>query len=662
MKRNRLQKTSIFVLFVIIANLLFSLPASTAALAQTPTASQTDQEVIPYSGSTSLTPTTTPSSLPRPVLSPTLVATWQAPVGNPGTTLVAGVDDRDNTTPTTWWIYTGQVVSDILDFVTANNARIVDLEADTSVNPIRYTATYVANAGAYGSAWWFYVDDDAATLSAHLTDNNARLTVLKAYDNGSDTHFFAVMVPNTGADAKAWWWYYGQTVSDVTNAWQANNARLVQVNSYETAAGKRYAVVMISNTGADSNSWYWYVGASPNDISTHLSANNARLIDIDYDEASGAYNVIMVGCSSGCPYWWWYYNVPISDVIQTANQDGARAIDFNAVPCGGNTCFTMVLINNSNAETTRVGEMLRSNTDGTVGLYLKQVGGAVLASLMDSSTFEPASTIKIATHLYTFRQIQSETVTLNTDITRYYPPASGSCPTNLPNGTETIDLADQEMMWHSDNTRTRELNDYFGVANVNLMLNAIGLVHTAINHVIGCGGPVENATTLQDLGLLYEGVANGTLLDPSLRSTFYDHMAGKGQFSHEGYDWTGLWSTVIPAIIDQEAPAGMSAAAKASFLAHMSLAYKAGNYKICLDDFCTTYHDHISIFGSASIPTCSGQPQQYVFGEYIYNATSDTNSANAFILTKAELLRGPIHDGLANWTCAYQVFTPLIQR
>ena len=81
--------------------------------------------------------------------------------------------------------------------------------------------------------------------------------------------------------------------------------------------------------------------------------------------------------------------------------------------------------------------------------------------------------------------------------------------------------------------------------------------------------------------LLYEGVANGTLLDPSLRSTFYDHMAGKGQFSHEGYDWTGLWSTDLPAIIDQEAPAGMSAAVKASFLAHMNLAYKAGNYKIC---------------------------------------------------------------------------------
>jgi hypothetical protein len=281
---------------------------------------------------------------------------------------------------------------------------------------------------------------------------------------------------------------------------------------------------------------------------------------------------------------------------------------------------------------------------------------------MDTTTFEPASTIKIATHLDTFRQIEAGIVTLDTDITKYFPPASGSCPTNVPNGTETISLADQEMMWHSDNTRTRELNDYFGVDNVNIMLNAIGMTHTAINHVIGCGGPVENATTLQDLALLYEGVANGTLLSPALRSTFYAHMAGRGQFSHEGYDWTGLWSTAIPAIIDQEAPAGMSTVSKASFLAHMNLAYKAGNYKICTNLSCTTYKDHISIFGTAGIPQCVGQSQQYVFGVFIYNATSDTNSSNAFNLTRAELLRGPIHDGLANWTCGNQVFAPLIQR
>ena len=88
------------------------------------------------------------------------------PSSSPDAPLVAGVDDRDNTAITTWWIYTGQTVTDIVNIVNANNARIVDLDADTSVTPIRYTVTYVANAGAYGSAWWFYVDITRATLSS----------------------------------------------------------------------------------------------------------------------------------------------------------------------------------------------------------------------------------------------------------------------------------------------------------------------------------------------------------------------------------------------------------------------------------------------------------------------------------------------------------------
>ena len=642
---------------------LFALPALAADRVQDAPLPPADQIVIPYSEQTPQPDAVPSEELSVPIESPTLLATWQGAASDPAAPVAAGVDDRDNTTITGWWVYTGQTASDVLNFAVTNNARIVDLEANTLVTPIRYTVTYVSNTGAYSRAWWFYADVTAATLSAHLSANQARLTVLKAYvAAGGETHYFAVMVPNTGPDAKSWWWYVGATAPELTALWQVNNARLVQVNSYETPVGKRYAAVMISNTGTDLKSWWWYVGATQSDISTHLSANQARLIDIDYDEASASYNAIMTSCGVGCPSWWWYVNLPVSSVLSVAAQDGARIIDFNPVPCGINTCFTMVLINNANAETSRVGELLRSNTDGTVGLYLKQVGGPVAASLMDSTPFEPASTIKIATHLYTFRELSGGVATFRTNIPKYAPPVGSSCPANTPNGVESIGTADQEMMWHSDNTRTRELNDFWQVANVNNMMASIGMSQSAINHVLGCGGPPENVTTLADLGRLYEGVANGTLLNSGYRNTFNDHMAGKGEFAHEGYDWTGLWSTDIPRIIDQEAPAGMSAAAKSAFLAKMDLAYKAGNYKICQNGSCTAYRDHISIAGWASVPFCGAQPKGYVFGVFIYNATSDTSSSRAFTQTKAELLRGPIHKGLLS--CAHQVsvYVPLVRR
>jgi hypothetical protein len=663
MLHNRFSKTSTVAAILALSAVLFGLPALAAAPLQDAPLPPADQIVIPYSEQTPQPAAVPSEELSVPIESPTLLATWQGAASDPAAPVATGVDDRDNTAIVGWWVYTGQTLSDVINFVSTNNARIVDLEANTQVSPIRYTVTYVSNTGSYSRASWYYADVTQATLSAALSANNARLTVLKAYVTaGGETHFFAVMVSNTGSDAKSWWWYIGTTVSELTTLWQANNARLVQITSYETPAGKRYAAVMISNTGTDSKGWWWYAGATPNDISTHISANQARLIDIDYDDASASYNAIMTSCGADCPLWWWYFGIPVSSVLSVAAQDGARIIDFNSVPCGASTCFTMVLVNNSNAETSRVGELLRSNTDGTVGLYLKQVGGQVLASLMDSTHFEPASTIKAATHLYTFRELSGGVATLNTNITRYVPPVGSSCPGSTPNGVESINTADQEMMWHSDNTRTRELNDFWQVANVNTMMVSIGMSQSAINHVVGCGGPPENVTTLVDLGRLYEGVADGTALNSGYRTTFNDHMAGKGQFAHEGYDWTGLWTTDIPRIIDQEAPPGMSAAAKSAFRAKMDLAYKAGNYKICLNLTCTAYKDHISIAGWASVPVCGAQPKGYVFGEFIYNATSDANSSSAFTQTKAELLRGPIHEGLLS--CAHQVYVyaPLIRR
>ena len=205
------------------------------------------------------------------------------------------------------------------------------------------------------------MDVTPASLLSFVTTNNARITVLKAFDDpAGSVRFYAVMISNTGADAKTWWFYQGQTISSLTALWQANNARITQINSYVKNGVTLYDAVMIANTGADARSWWWYVNATPADISTHLSANNARLIDLDIDPATGNYNVIMDSCSGGCPMWWWYVGIPTSNLLNIAGQDGARIIDANSIGGCGDRCWSFILINNSNAITSRVGEMLRS--------------------------------------------------------------------------------------------------------------------------------------------------------------------------------------------------------------------------------------------------------------------------------------------------------------
>lgn len=597
-----------------------------------------------------------------PETDPNLVASAPPPTATLPS--AAGIDDRDNTDLTGWYVYEHQTPADVVTTATNNNLRVVDLYVENSFSPYAFTAVYVPNTGSYAKSWWILVDVTPASLLAFVVSNNARIVVLKAFDDpAGSVRFFAVMISNTGADAKGWWFYQGKTVAELTTLWQNNKARITQVNSYVKGGFTFYDAVMISNTGADARGWWWYINANVTDLSSHLSTNNARLTDLDIDPATGNYNAVMLSCSTGCPMWWWYVNVPTSNLLNLASQDGARIIDANSVSGCGDRCWSFILINNSNAITSRVGEMMRSGTDGTVGLYLKQVGGPVLANLMDSVAFEPASAIKVVTNLYTMRQIQAKTVTLATLVPKFLPPPPGnSCPGNSVSGTESIDTAVREMMWHSDNTRTRELNDYFGTTNINLMANSLGLVHTSINHVVGCGGPIANQTTLDDLGLLYQGVAKTTFVDATRRNLFFSHMAGKAQFKVEGYDWTGLWSTDLPKIIKQEAPINYKQSYLDYYLSQMDLAYKAGNYNLCTTVACTSLIYDIAISGWVKIPFCDATgPRQFVFGTFINQATNLTNASNVFNSTKTELLREQIHAGLASCYPGV-VFLPTLRK
>jgi hypothetical protein len=260
------------------------------------------------------------------------------------------VDDRDNSIPVGWAVYQHQTLTQVLDTATANNYRVVDLFVESAISPYLLTAVYVANSGPYAKTWWLLVDATPATLLAFSTGNNARIVVLKAFNDpapGGDVRYFAILIPNTGADAKNWWYYHNQSTAQVTALWQANNARLVQVNSYVKGGATLYDVVMISNTGSDTQGWWWYVNATVSDLIANVSANNARLVDLDIDPATGNYNAIMTSCDGGCPAWWWYVGVRTSDLLATVLANNARIIDANSTAGCGDRCWSVVLIANN---------------------------------------------------------------------------------------------------------------------------------------------------------------------------------------------------------------------------------------------------------------------------------------------------------------------------
>ena len=258
-----------------------------------------------------------------------------------------GADDNENSTPTAWWFYSGQTATQVSNTITKYNARIINIKADVSTNT--YTVTYVKNTGTYAKAWWWYAGIDASTLAQNLTANNGRLISLQAYDTGGGNIRFAVaMVANTGADAKAWWYYYGVTPTDIGNLTAANNARLTNLESYVSNGQTHYAVIMIANTGTDAKGWWWYYNASTQTIGNSVSSNNARLLDLT-SAGSGNFNAVLESCATGCPGWWWYYGINSYGVLDKAQNTGARVLTADEYPgsCAGSSdCFGTVMIGN----------------------------------------------------------------------------------------------------------------------------------------------------------------------------------------------------------------------------------------------------------------------------------------------------------------------------
>ena len=400
---------------------------------------------------------------------------------------------------------------------------------------------------------------------------------------------------------------------------------------------------MIPNTGADARAWWWYYGVSGSTVGSLLSQNGAFLISIEPADAGGStFNVVMQQEPGGF-YWWWYYGLDAAGLADRLAQNGARLLDVKTYFVGGARRFAAVMVNNSNAATTRVGQILRSGTDGETGMYLKQVGGGVQAALQDGRIFEPASSIKILVGLHAMRQVDAGASSLAQNVVVYAAPASGSCPTSTITGTEPMGNSILGMLESSDNQRTKAMINTYGMAAINQTAAAIGLTGTHLNHYPGCGGPPANQLTLADAGMIYEGIANGTLLSAANRPELYARMPAQAG------DFTGIQSAVN-AIVDAEAPAfGLTATEISQFKTRLLTHYKAGGYTLCPSSPCLEYR---SVAGSAEIPVClrgTISSRTYVWGIFIDGSTSGTAADNTFNAAKAEPLREPIRSSLAGW-------------
>ena len=546
-----------------------------------------------------------------------------APFGQQASASVGPGEDRQISSPTGWWTYTGADATYIADKLSANGARLTDIKVEGG-SPLKFTVTMVQNSGAYGTGWWWYYGQTAAQVLSTASANNARPIAIHGYNTADGIRFATVMVSNTGANAEPWSFYYG--TPSYIGSQVTSGSRMVSFGRIQGTSS--YTALLGSNTGSDATGWWWYYGKSTAQLQSLADSNGARLVDLDHNDDTGTYNAIMY---SGGPKWRFYTGYSMSGVVSKAAQDGQRLFDVSPYYSGGSKYVAAVGVDNMNALESKLDGQLTSKLDsGSHGFYLKKVGGGQYAGLLQSQQFEPASALKVLYHLKSI-DAQESGVLSDASITYHFnnmsdPKDKDICPDNYAT-TTTTDLknADSQMMWKSDNRMTRGILEKYTKSSMLALASSIGMTGTTINHNIGCLTP-HNTTTLSDLSKVYEAFQNGSVVsDTDWQAVFRIRMLNESNYG-------GFKAAICP-IVQQEATSlGKSSTVATNFCNAMTWIAKSGSYQYGSSYPYTVDWSETSLTG---VPFKSGgvtTPKAFTFGYFVnglqLNSDAEKTSAS----------------------------------
>ncbi len=144
---------------------------------------------------------------------------------------------------------------------------MIDIQVE-SASPLKLNVAMVKNTGDYQQTWWWYYGQTKTQLLEKLSLHNARIKDLEVYSVNGQERFAAILTPNTGENAKAWWWYHGVSSTTLNEKVRTNQARLIDLDSRVVNGTRIYDAVMVKNTGVDAKNWWYYYNRTPAQLST----------------------------------------------------------------------------------------------------------------------------------------------------------------------------------------------------------------------------------------------------------------------------------------------------------------------------------------------------------------------------------------------------------
>lgn len=498
----------------------------------------------------------------------------------------------------------------------------------------KVTATWIENSGSHNKSYLYKYDQTAAQVNGYAADGYRIQDVAVYRKNG--VKMYAVLAFTAASDPAQTKWFDECTQAELTLALSNYQGRLLDLDAHMVGNEIRFSGVMRKNTGDDQMGWWWTPsGTTWEGIGQIISDKKTRLVDL-CQLPNGKYYAAFWTDSAGA--YRYFGERSYQSMLKTAGYYGMRVQSLSHEFVNGESRYSGVLVNTKNALTNKVGNWMRSRTDGDLGLYMRRVGGPVLADLQEDTSFYPSSTMKVFMHAYAIWNTPSADLE-----TRQIPVWKDHDDLDHKGDTFTnTALPDVlwPMMWDSSNQMANTCIDFWGAANtVNFCRTTLGAsTKTQINHLLGIGRPYSgdtfNSTTLVDLGSVYEKV-NG-LYGTAKLNFFRNNMIN--DVNSNGVDG---------AATDARISLGISNAKWSAWRSGYNWHAKAGSNECPGKEF----DGYSSIAGYLTLPFKNADgtvnSRKYVFGTWI-NDAKVKNDAGAWAAA-TELIRDEVTASLASF-------------
>jgi hypothetical protein len=145
----------------------------------------------------------------------------------------------------------------------------------------------------------------------------------------------------------SWETFSGLTPAQVTARLSANKARLTDIQV--TSSAPTFTVTMVKNAGSYKTAWWWYYGLTETQVNNRLTSNGARAISLSaYSTTNGMrYAVVMVSNTGTSQHASWWYHGSASFIADKVSANNARLTQLSPYPGGG---YLAIMVGNTGAD------------------------------------------------------------------------------------------------------------------------------------------------------------------------------------------------------------------------------------------------------------------------------------------------------------------------